>query len=101
LIQALRDDNGSVRESAAKTLGNINDTRAVEPLIQVLSDNDSVVRDYAAQALGDLGDTMAVKPLIQALKDVDQDLCAEVMLQARRWPNWDGKAEHKARDRLI
>ena len=33
LIRDLKNDNSTIRADAAKTLGKINDTRAVEPLI--------------------------------------------------------------------
>jgi HEAT repeat protein len=54
---------------AAEVLGQIGDTRAVEPLIAALKDEDSFVRWQAAEALGQIGDTRAVEPLIAALKD--------------------------------
>jgi hypothetical protein len=63
-----------VQYSAAIALGQINDTRAVEPLIQALKDNDSNVRYGAAIALGQINDTRAVEPLIQALKDNDSNV---------------------------
>ena len=73
LIQALKDkkENSSVREYAASALGEINDTRAVDPLIQALNDDDSGVRWNSAYALGTIGDVRAVQPLIRALKDND------------------------------
>ena len=69
-IQNLNDTNQFVREPSADDLGNLGDTRAVEPLILALKDDEShSVRDSAARALGKLNDTRAVEPLIQALKD--------------------------------
>lgn len=57
----------AVRREAAKALGKIGDTRAVEPLIQALRDEDWEVRSGAARALGEIGDARAVEPLIQTL----------------------------------
>jgi len=58
--------------NAAKSLGRIGDTRAIEPLTYlVLKDDDSDVRRYAANALGEIGDSRAVDPLIVALNDSD------------------------------
>ena len=44
LIAALQDENEdlAVRETAAKALGNIGDTRAVEPLIAQLNDDGAI-----------------------------------------------------------
>jgi HEAT repeat protein len=68
LLEALeyrKDD--SVRGAAIKALGEIGDSRAVEPLIAVLRDGHGSVRDAAAVALGEIG-APAVEPLIVALK---------------------------------
>jgi HEAT repeat protein len=51
-IQDLKDPTPSVREAAAEALGDLNDTRAVDPLIQTLKDKDSSVRLRAVSALG-------------------------------------------------
>jgi hypothetical protein len=69
MLHYKQDKNSSVRIGAARALGNINDTRAVEPLILALKDNNSGVRIGAAWALGNINDTRAVEPLILALKD--------------------------------
>jgi len=69
LIQALRDEDESVRAAAANALGRIGDARAVEPLIQALRDSNWRVRAAAAEELGRIRDVRAVKPLIQALRD--------------------------------
>jgi HEAT repeat protein len=55
LIQALKDKDPSVRAEAASALGNINDTRVVDPLIQALEDNDSDVQHAANDSLKKLG----------------------------------------------
>jgi HEAT repeat protein len=60
-----------VREAAARALGKIGDTRAVEPLVEALKD-DIHVRWRAAEALLEIGKTSAsVEPLVEALKDED------------------------------
>src|SRR6266581_5383104 len=69
LITALRDERWRVRESAARALGRIGDTRAVEGLIAALRDRDGAVRTVAAEALGRLGDAQAIKGLIALFKD--------------------------------
>ncbi|GAJ01848.1 unnamed protein product, partial [marine sediment metagenome] len=57
---------------AAKTLGDIGDTRATEPLCQLVTkDKSSVVRHHAAVALGGIGDPLAAAALVQAMKDKD------------------------------
>lgn len=74
LIKALKDDNPSVRSSAASALGTIGDPKATDPLIKALKDNDRGVRIAAARALGELNDKRAVEPLIESLKDKDPEV---------------------------
>ncbi len=69
LIRAIGDAERHVRLAAIEALGDIGDTRAVEPLIAALKDSSWGVRQYAATALGAIGDTRAVKPLTAAFKD--------------------------------
>ena len=65
LIQALKDQNSLYAAIALVKIGK----PSVEPLIQALKDNDIDVKRNAALALGTINDTRAVEPLIQALKD--------------------------------
>jgi HEAT repeat protein len=51
LIKALKDENGFVPVNAAKALGEIGDTRAVEPLTEALKDKKKDVREAAKEAL--------------------------------------------------
>jgi HEAT repeat protein len=75
LIKALGyQKDGSVREKAAKALGEMGDAQAVEPLITALKDSDVDVRRAAVEALGQSGDARAVDPLGAALKDSDTDV---------------------------
>ena len=66
LIEALRNENMSVRRKAAEALGLLGDAQAYEPLIKALDDDHSI-RWRTAIALGRLGDKRAVRPLIEAL----------------------------------
>ncbi len=93
LAGALRDDDGKVRERAAKALDDFgwrpaNDTerayyliakgdysalmalgeRAVEPLIHALGYSDPSARRFVPGWLGNIGDNRAVGPLIEHLK---------------------------------
>ncbi len=72
LIKALGyQKDWDVRTAAAIALGEIGDTRAVEPLSAWLKHEWSHVREAAAKALGEIGDPRAVEPLTAALKDKD------------------------------
>jgi len=69
LLQALEDEYTEVRLSAAATLGNMGDVRAVQPLIKALKDNSPTVRLHTAEALGKMGDSIAVESLKNAIQD--------------------------------
>ncbi len=69
LIQKLHSENANIRVSAARALGQMRDTRALEPLIVALHDIDWNVRAFTAWALGMIGDARAIEPLIAALRD--------------------------------
>ncbi|MDD1725463.1 MAG: HEAT repeat domain-containing protein [Euryarchaeota archaeon] len=69
LITALSDENSTVRQKAAETLGEGADRRAVEPLAHALTDSDADVRLSAALALGMIGDASGTAPLTFALKN--------------------------------
>ncbi|MFC1919473.1 HEAT repeat domain-containing protein [Chloroflexota bacterium] len=71
-IRALKDDDGQVRQHAAKALGQIGDIRAAGPLVALLDDKDKDVRAAAARSLGNAGDSRAVEPLIQLLADFQE-----------------------------
>jgi HEAT repeat protein len=55
LIQALKDEEYMVRGRAAEALGNLGDTRAVEPLKSLLNDENAYVREVVEEALTKLG----------------------------------------------
>lgn len=88
IIKALKQEDIDLRWGLAKVLGNIGDSRAVEPLIEVLKDEneDEQVLREAAIALGKLGDARAVDPLTEVLKDEDADVreAAEEALESIR-----------------
>jgi HEAT repeat protein len=68
LIKALDDKDDFVRDFAVKALGNIGDSKALEPLVKALNnDENMLVRRSAATALGNLRDAAALEPLLQAL----------------------------------
>jgi len=74
LIKALDYEKASeVRHAAAKALGEIGDTRAVEPLIARLNDNEVDMRKNVVEALGKIGDARAVQPLIAVQKDKNEE----------------------------
>lgn len=60
-----------VRVNAAKTLANIKDTSAVNPLLYCLNNKNEnyKLRLVCAEALGKIGDKYAVLPLSEVLKD--------------------------------
>jgi HEAT repeat protein len=73
-------------EAAARSLGRLDDPRAVEPLIAALA--DKVTRHEATRALGGLRDPRAIEPLAKLLFDdsigqQDQDVCAWAISQVR------------------
>ena len=65
----MRDRSYWVRVAAARSLGKLLDTRAVETLIAALDDRNRDVRRSAATALGKLRDPRAVDGLSAALAD--------------------------------
>ena len=78
LIKQLLDSDICVRWEAARRLGRMADSSAVEPLINALKDEDSRVREEVAESLGKIGDSRAVQPLAAALEDEDSFVRKEV-----------------------
>ena len=83
LLNDLRTSNSEkVRYNAARILGEMGDSEAVEPLIDVLkNDKNGSVRLYAARALGELGDSKATEHLIESLRE---DRNVDVRVRAAR-----------------
>jgi len=71
LVSLLGSRDAYVRCLAARELGVLNDSRAVEPLIAALKDSNADIRVIAASALSRLKDRRAVEPLMATLKDSD------------------------------
>ena len=70
LISALSSNTDlSIVCSVIEALGQIGDTRAVDPLITFLTHKESKIRECTAAALGKLRDSRAVESLIVALSD--------------------------------
>ena len=81
-----------VRYNAARVLGEMGDSKAVEPLIDVLkNDKNGSVRLYAARALGELGDSKATEHLIESLREdrnVDRSILPRIpCLVPFEWPD--------------
>jgi len=70
-IEKLGSSDPTERATAAKTLGNIGNRDAVEPLISLLKDENRQVRENAVTALRWIRDPRAVDSLIAMLKDED------------------------------
>lgn len=70
-----RSPSTSPGSEAAKALGEIKDSRAVDPLLEVvLKHKDEYVRDSAARALGKIKDPLAVESLISFLHDENKSV---------------------------
>jgi len=74
LIEALTDEEDRapdggypLRRNAARALGKLGDTQALEPLISCLAISDYYLREAAAQSLEMLGDPRAIPPLRELL----------------------------------
>jgi COMPASS component SWD3 len=75
LIGQLRGENFYQLNFVARTLGEIGDARAVEPLIQTfIFGNRNYGMTELPRALGKLGDNRAVEPLRQSLKVPNQNM---------------------------
>ncbi|MCL4248729.1 MAG: HEAT repeat domain-containing protein [Anaerolineae bacterium] len=72
-----------VRGRAAMMLGNLRDTRAVEPLIEALTAPGYQTPLFAAEALGKIGDPRAI-PALEPLLQSEHDRYREVAGQALR-----------------
>ncbi len=73
LIDSLKHDDFRIRWLVIDALGEIGDSRAVEPLIATLEDEDFNVQRCSIDALGRIRDPRAIEPLVDILK-MDEDL---------------------------
>lgn len=71
LLSHLNDEDKWVRCLVIDALGNICDSRVVNPLITALGDLDEDVRVMAAEALGKVGDARALE-VLQKTFEADQ-----------------------------
>ncbi|MGQ9844096.1 MAG: HEAT repeat domain-containing protein [Spirochaetota bacterium] len=67
LIEMLQSPNLSLRIFAARSLGVIEDKRAIEHLIQGLSDSNPQFVEVCARALGAFSNRLIIKPLINLI----------------------------------
>jgi HEAT repeat protein len=74
LVNALTEQNRSVRRYAAYALGKIGDSKAIWPLLACLQDPNDAVRREAAAALRAFCDPTVISHLIAALRDEDIDV---------------------------
>jgi len=74
LIEALKDSDREVRETALSALAKIRDPRVFEPLTAALQDASPDIRQQAAFGLGQMRDARAIEPLSAALKDTNADV---------------------------
>jgi HEAT repeat protein len=58
LIEALKDDNVSVRRHAAGALGKIGDERAIKPLLAAMDDEKWYVRLQVEEAIQELNERL-------------------------------------------
>jgi len=71
LLEALHDEELSIRAEAAQRLGTLGERVPVEPLLEALRDEQRYVRAEAARALGRLGERVPLEPLVCAMHDSD------------------------------
>jgi HEAT repeat protein/beta-lactamase regulating signal transducer with metallopeptidase domain len=74
LIEALKDSDSGVRETAMAALAHIRDPRVFDPLVLALRDTNADVREQAAIGLGQLHDKRAIGPLTHLLQDEKADV---------------------------
>lgn len=80
LVDALKDQNRTVRTQAAITLGKTGDKRALYILMEALEkDDDPAIRESCASILGELMDQRAIDVLIKSLKDKDSFVCSAAL----------------------
>lgn len=71
LVDALRDNDGQVREQAAMGLAVTPGAGVIDPLLDALKDPDAQVREKAAIGLAFRRDPKIVEPLLTAMDDRD------------------------------
>lgn len=75
LIEALEDENVHIRVGAVMLLGDLRDSRAMEPLIDMMATDffkkSWMLRSEVAKAFGKIGDPFAIQPLQNLSNDRD------------------------------
>jgi len=69
LIEALNDENTSIRRLATVFLGDIKEPEVLPHLYRALEDRTAAVRRTAGDTLSDIGNPAAIPAMIKALKD--------------------------------
>lgn len=69
LVQALRDNNTSMRRLASVYIGEMKEPEALPYLFEALKDDNASVRRTVGDTLSDLGDPAAIRPMAEALQD--------------------------------
>ncbi|MCD4797562.1 MAG: HEAT repeat domain-containing protein, partial [Methanosarcinales archaeon] len=70
MVEALINEDASVRKYAAMGLTQVSNKKAIKSLIHALDDEDIRVRKYAAQALGNIGEDV-IEPLVKIFENKD------------------------------
>ena len=82
IMDLLYSKDSNIRESAAHSLGNIGDKRAVEELIRCfLEDNKRDVRCYSAEALGKIAHIREMSGILDVAKSDNKSLRHQTVLQ--------------------
>lgn len=76
LIQALKDDDVEIRVEAARALGRIGDSQAIDPLTEALQDPDKAVREETISALG----RIIINPVLDDLGSNDLNVKQKAIL---------------------
>jgi HEAT repeat protein/beta-lactamase regulating signal transducer with metallopeptidase domain len=79
LMEALKDTDKDVRETAMSALVQMRDPRIFDPLVMALKDVSADVREQAAFGLGQLRDARAVEALTAAVKDQSASVREQVV----------------------
>jgi HEAT repeat protein/beta-lactamase regulating signal transducer with metallopeptidase domain len=79
LMEALKDTDKDVRETAMSALVQMRDPRIFDPLVMALKDVSADVREQEAFGLGQLRDARAVEALTAAVKDQSASVREQVV----------------------
>jgi HEAT repeat protein len=79
VLQHRKEFSYVIRWAAARSLGKINDQKAVEPLIAILIEESNTLRRGIIEALGQLRSEQAIDPLITFLRDEDSSIRGTVV----------------------